>query len=271
MLRNDLIDRFLTISGRRDFDNNQVIEYLNQGQRYLDDTVDFGDLYASHVKKINAGTYLYILDSEIHRLEFVKLISLTDNQKVIELNLIPYNDIVALQRVDIPVSSQLYTQLNGYAFPNAPTTTLISQRPSAVPTFFSLASLRRVPSADLVDSDTSPYTGQLAFIETGVSEAKNGIIFDCPTDQDYLLEIYSQFYSIPFQPFIDDATVGNTGTYWSIRYPEILLHAAMLKLEIMYRNSEGAKDWLNAINMATIEMHYNSYEQETLNTNKMEG
>lgn len=37
--------------------------------------------------------------------------------------------------------------------------------------------------------------------------------------------------------------------YWSIYHPEILLKAAMYELEIFYRNSEGANDWLTALTL----------------------
>lgn len=35
--------------------------------------------------------------------------------------------------------------------------------------------------------------------------------------------------------------------WWSERYPETLLKASMYQLEVFYRNTEGAKDWLEAV------------------------
>lgn len=36
--------------------------------------------------------------------------------------------------------------------------------------------------------------------------------------------------------------------YWSTEHPDILIHAALCRLEISYRNTTGANDWLRAIN-----------------------
>lgn len=42
--------------------------------------------------------------------------------------------------------------------------------------------------------------------------------------------------------------------YWSIYHPDILLKATMYELEIFYRNSEGAKDWLSALQQDLLDM-----------------
>jgi len=43
---------------------------------------------------------------------------------------------------------------------------------------------------------------------------------------------------------------GLTETWWSINYPEVLLHAALYQLEIAYRNMTGAQGWMAAIETA---------------------
>lgn len=58
--------------------------------------------------------------------------------------------------------------------------------------------------------------------------------------QDSIVRVVGNFYS---EPLLHDTD----SNYWSVLYPDTLLKAAMYELEVFYRNSEGAKDWLAAI------------------------
>lgn len=64
-------------------------------------------------------------------------------------------------------------------------------------------------------------------------------IWPTPT-QVQLLKAIGHFYSTPL---LIDTDV----SYWSEQYPETLLKAAMYELEVFYRNTEGANDWLEAV------------------------
>ena len=44
-----------------------------------------------------------------------------------------------------------------------------------------------------------------------------------------------------------DTTDGTSNTWWSVHYPEALIYASAFVLESFYRNSEGMRDWLNAL------------------------
>lgn len=50
------------------------------------------------------------------------------------------------------------------------------------------------------------------------------------------------FYS---EPLLDDSS----SNVWSERYPDTLIKAALYQLEIFYRNTEGAQDWLSSIQL----------------------
>lgn len=58
--------------------------------------------------------------------------------------------------------------------------------------------------------------------------------------QDKIIRVVGNFFS---EPLLSDTS----SNYWSNRWPETLLKAAMYELEVFYRNTEGAKDWLDAV------------------------
>ena len=68
----------------------------------------------------------------------------------------------------------------------------------------------------------------------------SGVLFYPPADGDYILEVFGLFRQAELS---DDDDVN----YWSIDEPEAVILAAMYWLEVSYRNTEGAKDWLAAI------------------------
>lgn len=56
------------------------------------------------------------------------------------------------------------------------------------------------------------------------------------------VRVEGYFYS---EPLLTDLS----HNVWSERFPDLLVKAAMYQLEIFYRNTEGAHDWLNAIQL----------------------
>ena len=91
----------------------------------------------------------------------------------------------------------------------------------------------------------------------------NGIIFP-PTDRVLTLEVIGKFFSNPLEK------CGDTN-YWSLNYPIILVWAALYNLEITYRNTEGAKDWLNAIHQRLFDIEKDRVDQDSFNVKQMRG
>jgi len=56
-----------------------------------------------------------------------------------------------------------------------------------------------------------------------------------------------------------------------VNHPEALIAAAAYILEVMYRNTEGMKDWLGAITMLTSGIEMDMIEEESYNTNIIKG
>lgn len=75
------------------------------------------------------------------------------------------------------------------------------------------------------------------------------IIFNCKLDSDINIRIeYSTISTLKSD---------TDYTYFSVNYPELVVYAACYQLEAGYRNSEGMKDWLNAMQpiLSSIDNH----------------
>jgi len=68
-----------------------------------------------------------------------------------------------------------------------------------------------------------------------------------------------------------ELTDDNSSCFWSEIHPDILVHAALQRLEVSYRNTQGATDWLNAIVLDLIELDKEYIEEATANLDQMEG
>ena len=46
--------------------------------------------------------------------------------------------------------------------------------------------------------------------------------------------------------------------YWSTEHPDILIHAALQRLEVSYRNTAGSRDWMLAVqsDLANLDMEW---------------
>ena len=58
---------------------------------------------------------------------------------------------------------------------------------------------------------------------------------------------------------------------WSTEHPDILVHAALHRLEVSYRNTQGANDWLAAVkyDLANLDMEW--VEEDIADLDQMEG
>lgn len=60
-------------------------------------------------------------------------------------------------------------------------------------------------------------------------------------------------------------------SYWTLEAPVTLLFAALYQLEASYRNTEGAKDWLNVIDLDLLGMEKDKISEEIMGVDQMEG
>lgn len=91
----------------------------------------------------------------------------------------------------------------------------------------------------------------------------NGIIFP-PTDRVLTMEVKGKFYS-------ETLTDNGDENYWSIYHEMLLVWASLYQLEISYRNTEGAKDWLASIDNTLIGIEFDLVDQEGINIKQLKG
>lgn len=77
-------------------------------------------------------------------------------------------------------------------------------------------------------------------LPTTSSETGRGLLLFPPSDRVAKLNVRGLFLSAPL---VNDASV----SFWTVAHPETLVQAAWYMLERFYRNSEGMKDHLEAI------------------------
>lgn len=229
-----LIQFFKEWSGRVDLEDSTIVQYLNSGQKFLDDMTDFQQ---------NPGRYFYAGTSGI---SFINLLA---QAKVISgLSLIFEGTVSRVTEIPISELQVISDELPSY-------------RANGLPEFFALANLRKVSAAALSAEDR----GKLAVIETGTVSDHLGIVFECPLDKAYTVDITGKFYSPTIEEGIDP------DTFWAVQYPFTLVHAALYKLEISYRNTEGSKDWLSAILTDLRNIDHNVAEQAANSISEMKG
>lgn len=150
-----------------------------------------------------------------------------------------------------PLKEGTREQLRGY-FPG-----LLSGAERGIPAWYATANMR---IADLVSD--APVEGFLNHVDI-TGEHYNGIIFP-PVDTSGVFEISGNFYSNPLAAETDE-------NYWTVHNPMLLVWAALYYLEVSYRNTEGAKDWLGAINQSLTMLEFDHVEQGMKNLRQMGG
>jgi len=118
--------------------------------------------------------------------------------------------------------------------------------------------LRAIDSTDIDDQ------GAFFNYVLADSDTYNGVIFMAPTDEALVVEIVGKFYS-------DTLTDNDDTSYWTQNHMMTLVWAALRQLEISYRNTEGARDWQRAIEDSVSGIDKDIVEEETADTEEMEG
>lgn len=242
----DVRDKFVEITGRADLVGvGSVVGadfYLNEAQKMLDRMLDGGKSGARYFVDLDASQILVLLPT----CRVIKKVFIGSSTERVEL--IKVNDVHDL--------------MNYY---NVPKADIDSDQPA----YYSPVWARPFPGTISI-SDYSQQWLLDTIIDSG-HEGYNAVIIYPPPDLDsYTLEVWGLFYS-------DELINDEDRTWWTEAHPLLLIKAAALQLEITYRNTEGAKDWLGADDMpGTIkgdikQLNMDLVEEEIAEVNQMEG
>ena len=133
---------------------------------------------------------------------------------------------------------------------------LLTQDRTGVPAYYLPINVR------VADGSDTPPVGFMNFVDI-TGEDVDGILFP-PVDRAGTLEIVGKFYSSPL-------TQDTSTNYWSGLHSMLLIWAALYHLEISYRNTEGAKDWMSAISLTLDDLFKDKVEQSSHNLRQMGG
>ena len=106
-------------------------------------------------------------------------------------------------------------------------------RTNGTPTRYAILPSRVVLSED--DPLTDGLVGQVDALAVG-AESYTVIILNVPTDTEVGVEVVGIF---PQQKLLQ----AGDANFWTLHMPNLLFAAAMRQLEMVYRNSEGIRDW----------------------------
>jgi hypothetical protein len=141
---------------------------------------------------------------------------------------------------------------------------MVTSIDTGLPLYYYPAFLKCYPHNPTL-SDMSFYLGFSDFAPMAPDDqVYDGIIFLPPADQAYSVEIVGHFYTPQF-------TLDTQSTYWSVRAPEMLLMAALRMVEVFKRNSEGVKDWENAVKEQLVDLDKDSADESAVDAVEMEG
>jgi len=142
-----------------------------------------------------------------------------------------------------------------------------SEITSGRPTYYSLAIVRPIVSGSTPEVVTPSNFSQSWMLDDVVSSSwytYGGIIWMPPADGTYTMEIVGLFSSIPLSSTV-------TSSYWTENDPLLLAYAALYYMEVSYRNTEGARDWMNAILTDIGEMEKDVVENTIVDVDSMLG
>ena len=101
-------------------------------------------------------------------------------------------------------------------------------------------------------------------IDKAVSSGETRIYVMPPADTAGQLEIEGLFYASELVENTDE-------NYWTRLWPNVLVMAALRELEVFYRNTQGVKDWENAIQFEMDAFQRDLVERDLVDSNQMRG
>lgn len=113
--------------------------------------------------------------------------------------------------------------------------------PNGDPRYYVVSTKRHAPSFDKLEADSIHVPADaFTFGDWGLTTLTIELLPHPSTPSS--IEVLGRYYSAPLES--DQST-----SYWSIAHPDVLVKAAMYQLEVFYRNTEGANDWLSSIQL----------------------
>jgi hypothetical protein len=242
----DIRRKFAEISGRYDlitstYEDAGADYFLNAGQKFLDRMMDSGKAIARYPVLMAAGEYV----AKSIGIRSIKEVWIANSE--VKTQLIP----CSMQEIQTEYSEGFSAVDQG------------------TPAYYAPAIFRPYP--DTLASITG-MTGvdDLILNATG-HYSYNGIIVMPPCDATYTLEIVGLFYSPTLSATLVGAVWTQTKSYWTEVQPELLIEAALYKLQSLYLNDSAATMHKNSVLEDFLGIDHDAVEEDTVGNMQMGG
>jgi len=255
----EIRQKFLEASGRADLVNASTYAnlgadwFIQAGQRFLDRRLsEEPRLYARHSVSLPSGSYFtYFRHCRvIHEVWIANAEGRTKLRKMTQTELRElYPDIY---------DGSLDTTLT----PPIQNTAMAAGKPL----YWAPLIIQAAPDLNApLDNGVLSFRFDFDGIVLGEGQVSYRGIYLLPVmDEEYTVTVIGKFQ----QPRLssDDDT-----NFWTEEEPDLLIFAAMYKLEGFYRNREGSRDWLEQIDEGLRGLEYDDAENDSVESNVMEG
>jgi len=230
---------FIERSGREDLINlddsdNGANFFIQSGQRTLDRMFEVEKSWARSFKDFPAGSY-YAIFKGCRAIKRVWITSATERVKLEKATLEELRELYTGPPDDVDQGDSLY---------------------------YCPISLRTYPDDSNIIIDYF-YGSKIEDVATEDYEYL-GILVLPPPDVASHLEVFGLFSS-------PELSADGDESYWTVKNPEILLMASLYHLEVNYRNTEGANDWMGAIKLELINLEKDLVESEIAEVTQISG
>lgn len=243
----DIRLKFAEISGRYDlitatYEDNGADFFLNAGQKFLDRMLDTGKMVARYPVILASGEYI----AKSVGIRSIKEVWVADSDG--KTKLIP----------------STLSELKGEYDEEFSAVT------QGTPAYYAPATLRPYP--DTLNSVTGMYNvSDLILNSAGSHFTYNGVVVMPPCDGSYTIEIVGLFYSPTLSATLSGATWTQTKSYWTEVMPEVLIEAAIYKLQAMYHNTGGAVDYKALVLEDVSGLDHDAVEEDLVGDMQMGG
>lgn len=235
MSLSDLRTLFWEWSGRADLTTSQVDQYLNMGQRLLDQRSVTRKSEGVYFEEVGASSIGLKMDSA----RVIREVFVIDSGEGRTL----------LEKKDLLDIQGYYSDPDEVEYDT--------------PTYWAPALLRGIPDTLTATQITNFLSPAKGYVQAGSSD-DHGLVFYPPADASYVVEVWGSFWTPDFSSTITD-------THWSLKYPEAVVYAGLSKLDRAYRNREGAAEWLEAVDEILLQDQRDGIEEVIEGVDQFEG
>lgn len=246
----DVREQFVKVSGRYDLVNtddsdNGANWYINRGQRWLD--LHKLSPVVSHrfMQNLEADTFYIVVPD----CRFIEEVWVNDDETKV---LLEQKTLKWIKEEYGDVTSSIDSGAPAYWAHAKPRTRAATGFTYTLPIIFE----------DSITDYSSLGTFLDLIFDEGDNVTKGGIIIAPPPSEEVSIDIVGAFFSLPLNEDADES-------WWSENYPDILVMAALRKLEGFYRNTAGVNDWNALITEELSQLDFAEVDKETINIKEL--